>query len=144
MCKLKRINTIGGMRAFAKYFIAPLFIVFQCTVEISFAAPVDVVTKLDSGFFVADKLGLEKTNSVFVVNTNAVSAVEVRPEIIGVDAESKMTLNLKSAKDSNENNNQIDSPSLDDYLQAIFIGLLGLIPMIVAFIGPNPNVKWTP
>lgn len=84
-----------------------------------------MVAKLDSGFSVAKKLSFEKVDSVRVENVDGVGAVEIRPKVNGVGAESKMPLHLKRAKDSDKSNSQSDSPSWGYYLQVALLSLKG-------------------
>jgi len=84
--KCKFINSLAGMRTFAKYFVAPLFIVLQCFVEPEFAEPTKMVAKLDSGFSVAEKLSSEKINSVRIENVNGIGAIKTRAEDYGSSA----------------------------------------------------------
>ena len=122
---------------FSKYFLPPLLIVLYCFIEPAFAEPVEVIAKLNSGLFVAKKLDFEKTNGVGIKNVNGVGAIKTRPENSRKITESKMPLNLESAKNSDEGSEQPDIA-----IQAALLGLMAvLIPMIPVFIALNPNVK---
>ena len=81
--KCELVNSFACMRTFTKYFVAPLFIVFQCFIEPAFAEPAKMVAELDSGFYVAKELCLEKANSVGVKKIDGVGAVETRPKLNG-------------------------------------------------------------
>jgi hypothetical protein len=138
--KCKFVNTFARMSTFAKYFVAPLLVILQCTIEPALAEPVEMVAKLDRGFFVAKELCLEKADSVRVKNVDGVGAVEIRPKVSGVGAESKMPLQLERAKDSDKSNSQSDSPSWGYYLQVALLSLMSVvIPMIPVFINIKPN-----
>ena len=57
-------------------------------------------------------------------------------------AERDKPLDSKTAKDDNKRNNSGDGPSWDDYVHAILVGLLALVPMIPVLMNmKKPNVS---
>ncbi len=142
--KCELINSFACMRTCAKYFIAPLLIVLQCIIEPVLAEPVEMVTKLGSSFFMADKLSLEKVNIVGVKNVDGVCDVETRPKLNGSIA---TTNNIIVAPSKIRGDTEKGNTAKKEFSAQLFIILcIVMIPIFSTYqtkVSDKPNVELT-